>query len=240
MRKRIVRILTCFLSIALLAQTPVSATYADYYDNGFYKTKAGYINRLGEVIDGVTSRGIDVSSFQGNIDWDEVAEDDVSFVFIRCGNSRKGMDTKFCENATGAKKAGIPFGLYYRTFAPNEEIAVMEAEYTVLCAKKYGATLPLVIDIEGSELAALGSVQLQKNVAAFCETVKDAGYEPLIYASKSFVNSYLSDSPYPKWIAQYGDYLTYEGKAEYWQCSSHGYVKGIEGRVDIDLKFSLH
>ena len=120
----------------------------------------------------------------------------------------------------------------------EEEIAKLEATYTVMCAQNYGATLPLVMDIEGSTLAALGTAQLQKNIQAFCDVVRAAGYTPMVYSSKSFMNTYIKSCPCDKWIAQYGDNFTYTGGAKYWQCSSHGWVKGIEGRVDIDFRFN--
>lgn len=228
--------LTCV--IACLMATTVSATVADYYDIGFMKFNGVYVNRLGQTLSNVTARGVDVSSYQGVINWPAVATDDVSFAFIRCGTTNTGVDRMLEANATGAASVGIPFGLYYRTYAPNEEVAKLEATYTVLCAQKYGATLPLVMDIEGSTLAALGTDQLQRNIQAFCDVVRASGYTPMVYSSKSFMNTYIKSAPCDKWIAQYGDNFTYTGGAKYWQCSSHGWVNGIEGRVDIDFRLN--
>lgn len=224
------------LALACLVVTPVGATVADYYDLGFVKFNGVYVNRWGQPIPNVTARGVDVSSYQETIDWAAVATDDVSFAFIRCGTTNTGPDRMLEANATGAAANGIPFGLYYRTYAPNEEIAKLEATYTVLCAQKYGATLPLVIDVEGSTLAALGTVQLQKNIQAFCDVVRASGYTPMVYTSKSFMNTYIKSAPCDKWIAQYADVFTYTGGAKYWQCSSHGCVNGIPGRVDLDFR----
>ncbi len=228
--------LACIM--ACLVVTPVFATEADYYDIGFMNFNGVYVNRLGQPLSNVTARGIDVSSYQGVINWAEVATDDVSFAFIRCGTTNTGVDKMFEANATGAAANGIPFGLYYRTYAPNEEIARLEAQYTVMCAQNYGATLPLVIDVEGSTLAALGTAQLQKNIEAFSDVVRAAGYTPMVYSSKSFMSTYIKSCSCDKWIAQYGDNFTYAGGAKYWQCSSHGWVKGIEGRVDIDFRLN--
>ena len=228
--------LACIM--ACLVVTSVFATEADYYDIGFMNFNGVYVNRLGQPLSNVTARGIDVSSYQGVINWAEVATDDVSFAFIRCGTTNTGVDKMFEANATGAAANGIPFGLYYRTYAPNEEIARLEAQYTVMCAQNYGATLPLVIDVEGSTLAALGTAQLQKNIEAFSDVVRAAGYTPMVYSSKSFMSTYIKSCSCDKWIAQYGDNFTYAGGAKYWQCSSHGLVKGIEGRVDIDFRLN--
>ena len=227
------------LVLACLVVTPVGATVADYYDLGFVKFNGVYVNRWGLPIPNVAARGIDVSSYQDTIDWAQVATDDVSFAFIWCGTTNTGPDRMFDTNAAGAAANGIPFGIYYRTYAPNEEIAKLEATYTVLCAQKTGATLPLVMDIEGSTLAALGTAQLQKNIQAWCDVVRASGYTPMVYSSKSFMNTYIKSTPCDKWIAQYGDNFTYTGGgAKYWQCSSHGFVKGISGRVDIDFRFN--
>lgn len=237
MRK--IRVLTALVCVfTCLFATPVSATVADYYDPGFMKFEGTYVNRWGQPIPNVTARGIDVSSYQETIDWAAVATDDVSFAFIRCGTTNTGPDRMFDTNAAGAAANGIPFGIYYRTYAPNEEVAKLEAQYTVLCAQNTGATLPLVMDIEGSTLAALGTAQLQKNIQAWCDVVKAAGYIPMVYSSKSFMNTYIKSCPCDKWIAQYGDYFTYTGGAKYWQCSSHGYVNGVPGRVDIDFRLN--
>ena len=240
MKKGIIRKITALaLALACLVVTPVGATVADYYDIGFLKFNGVYVNRWGQPIPNVAARGIDVSSYQEVIDWAQVATDDVSFAFIRCGTTNSGPDRMFDINAAGAAANGIPFGIYYRTYAPNEEIAKLEATYTVLSAQKTGATLPLVMDIEGSTLAALGTVQLQKNIQAWCDVVRAAGYTPMVYSSKSFMNTYIKSTPCDKWIAQYGDVFTYTGGgAKYWQCSSHGFVKGILGRVDIDFRFN--
>ena len=236
--KTLKKITALACALACIMATPVFATEADYYDLGFMKFNGTYVNRWGQAIPNVSARGIDVSSYQGTIDWAAVATDDVSFAFIRCGTTNTGVDSMLDANATGAAANGIPFGLYYRTYAPNEEVAKLEASYTVMCAQKYGATLPLVIDVEGSTLAALGTAQLQKNISAFCDVVKAAGFTPMVYTSKSFMTEYIKSAPCDKWIAQYGDAFTYGGGAKYWQCSSHGLVSGIEGRVDIDFRFN--
>ncbi len=232
------RITVVALILACFITTPVYATVADYYDNGFQKINGEYVNRVGLPIPNVTGRGIDVSVYQGDIDWGAVAQDDISFAFIRCGNTVSGIDKMLHKNAKEAQANGIPIGLYYRTFAPTEEIARLEANFTVICADEYGATLPLVMDIEGPEQASLGTRQLQRHIQVWCEVVEAAGYTPMVYASKSFMETYIKDTPCAKWIAQYGDEITYSGSnVKYWQCSSHGYVNGIEGRVDIDFAY---
>lgn len=233
------RILTATLALSLLMYIPTYATEADYYDIGFIKFNGVYVNKWGQTIPNVVSRGIDVSSYQGTIDWAQVATDDVSFAFIRCGATNSGPDKMYDANAAGATANGIPIGIYYRSvYAINDDIARAEALYTINAARKYNVTLPLVYDIEGTALAQLGTERLQRNIQIFCDEVQAAGYTPMVYTSKNFMNTYIKRTPCTKWIARYNDVFDYTGgNVSYWQCSSHGFVKGIEGRVDIDLKF---
>ena len=238
MIQKLLSILLTISLFCLLFAHPAYATTADYYDVGFLPYEGNYINTKFEEIPNAYARGIDVSVYQGKIDWEAVAKDDISFAFIRCGASSSGPDTAYDYNAEQATANGIAIGVYYRTLAKNKEMAELEALYTVQCAQRYHVTLPLIIDVEGSSMAELGKDRLKEIVSTFCDTVEKYGYESMIYASKSFMENYIDDVPYRKWIAQYGDYCTYTGEhMECWQCSSHGCVMGIEGRVDIDIIF---
>ena len=235
MRKLYTIILTFIICLSCF--TPVRATTADYYDNGFFKIGDNYVNRLGEPIVKAVARGIDVSQYQGVIDWKQVAEDDISFAFIRCGSSVTGPDTMFDINCQQALENNIPIGIYYFTQGVTDDFTQTEIDYTLSCAKKYKISLPVVIDVEGALMASIGYTQLQSTIDLFCEQVKAAGYTPMVYASTSFMTNHIRDCKYTKWIAQYGDYLEYTGdNVNYWQCTSHGFVKGIEGRVDINLQ----
>lgn len=228
------------LCILLAATQPLSvyATKADYFDDGFYLKDGAYVDRTGARIKNVKKRGMDVSSYQETIDWKQVAEDDISFAFVRCGNGMTGPDLNLDANAKGCRENGIDLGLYYRSYAFTEEIAQMEADYVVACAKMYDVTYPLVIDIEGQEMASLGILRQQENIKIFCDTIEAAGYTPMVYCSKNFFENYIIHTYCDRWIAEYGDQITYRGShLRFWQCTSHGKVKGITGRVDIDFEF---
>ena len=232
------RAVSIALAVTMLVAVPAYATEADYYDLGFVKYNGVYVNKWGATIPNVISRGIDVSSYQGTIDWAQVATDDVSFAFIRCGATNSGPDKMYDTNAAGATANGIPIGIYYRSvYAINDDIARAEAQYTIQAAQKYNVTLPLVYDIEGDSLAALGTDRLQRNIQIFCDEVTAAGYTPMVYTSKNFMINYIKSTPCTKWIARYNDTFDYTGdNVSYWQCSSHGLVKGIAGRVDLDFR----
>lgn len=232
------RVAVIATALTMLMYIPAYATEADYYDLGFMKFNGVYINKWGLEIPNVEARGIDVSSYQGTIDWAQVATDDVSFAFIRCGATNSGPDKMYDINCQGALANGIPIGVYYRSiYAINDDIARAEAQYLINAARKYNVTLPLVYDIEGKALSDLGTERLQRNIKIFCDEVTAAGYTPMVYTSKNFMNTYIKDTPCGKWIARYNDVFDYTGgNVRYWQCSSHGLVKGIQGRVDIDFR----
>lgn len=203
----------------------------------FTKVNGVYINKYGEEIPGVRKRGIDISAYQKDIDWEEVARDDVSFVFIRCANTNQGIDETFETNAKGALKNGIPIGIYYRSTALTKKQALLEAKYTIQEAKKYHVTYPLVIDVEGYPMSELSKENLREIIKVFCEEVKSAGYEPMIYASKDWFENRIGNLPYRRWVAQYNSECTYNGKRSFWQCSSKGKIRGIKGNVDIDFQY---
>lgn len=238
------RILKIFISFCLCISisTPIYATEADYYDKGWKRVRGVYVDNNGVEVPGAYKRGIDVSSFQGTIDWAKVAKDDVSFAFIRCGSSKMGNsgDDYFNYNCRNALLNGIPIGIYYRTNAQTPEVAALEAQYVLERVKRFKITYPIAIDVEGPSIANLSRKELDANITAFCEIIKEAGYIPCIYSSTSWFRDKIGNLPYKKWVAQYGNECNLEDKISFWQCTSHGKIDGIDGRVDIDfqIKFS--
>lgn len=227
-------ILTAFINSATVYATP-----ADYYDNGFFKFNGFYVNRIGVPIIGAAKRGIDVSFYQGDIDWNKVAQNDVSFAFVRCGSYKAGQgpDSKFSYNMSEAKRVGIKRGIYIASIADTPEFAEMEAYYVLHCARETKPEYPLVIDIEGATHASKSPEELRDIAEAFCRVIESAGYVPMVYSSYNWFTNKIADNTLNKWVAQYGDACTYEKEKWYWQCTSHGYIPGIEGRVDINLEF---
>ncbi|HKM05106.1 MAG TPA: GH25 family lysozyme [Lachnospiraceae bacterium] len=191
--------------------------------------------------------GIDVSTWNGTINWTAVKNSGVSFAIIRCGfrGSASGAlveDLKFKENIKGANAAGIKVGVYFFTQAVNEIEAVQEASMVLSLVKNYNISYPIFIDTEGS--GGRGdtiSVSTRTAVVkAFCETIKNGGYTPGIYASKSWFNNQLTVSSlnsYKIWLAQYATVPTYSGKYDLWQYTSSGYIGGITGNVDLNYSY---
>lgn len=194
--------------------------------------------------------GIDVSRWNEEIDWEKVQEEGIKYAIIRAGyrGSVTGTlveDWYFKKNMEGTKKAGIPVGLYFFTQATNEVEAVEEASMVLSLCKDYEITYPIFIDTEGAggEGRADGLDKKTRTAVcqAFCETIRNNGYQAGIYASKNWLNqkidtSVLSDDIYI-WLAEYGDAVSYDGKYHIWQYTSSGRVLGIEGRVDLNLSF---
>ena len=195
------------------------------------------------------NRGIDVSKYQGNIDWGAVAASGINFAIIRVGyrGSASGalvQDPYFKKNISGATKAGIKVGLYFFTQAVNEAEAVEEASMAMSLASGYKVTYPIFIDTEsasGGRANGLSKSTRTAVVKAFCQTIRNGGYKAGVYASKSWYANQLNASAlngYCIWVAQYNSSCTYSGKYDMWQYSSKGSVSGIKGNVDMNISYT--
>ena len=193
------------------------------------------------------SVGVDVSKWNGSINWNKVANSGVSFAVIRCGyrGSSTGalvQDPTFATNIKGAKAAGLKVGLYFFTQAVTEAEAVEEASMAVAMARSYGINMPIYIDTEGAGGRADGLSKAQRTacIKAFCKTVASAGYAPGVYASKCWYYDNLNAgelSGYNIWVAQYAAACNYSGRYNMWQYTSKGSVPGISGSVDMDIYY---
>ena len=210
-------------------------------------------NGILEYNDGVVTskKGIDVSKFQGNIDWSLVKEDGVEYAFIRMGYRGYGSsgklvtDETFKKNIQGATSNGINVGVYFFSQAVNEEEAIEEANYVLEAIKDYNVTYPVVVDIEevtdkDARTAQMTKEQWTKNCIAFCETIKAAGYTPMIYGNlKTFFIMLDMEqlTMYDKWFAQYDTELYFPYDYTIWQYSESGRINGISEPVDLNVSF---
>ncbi|MCC8140507.1 MAG: hypothetical protein LIO67_09485 [Lachnospiraceae bacterium] len=194
------------------------------------------------------SRGIDVSKYQGSIDWTAVKNAGITFAIIRAGyrGSSTGVlveDPYFKTNIKGATAAGIKVGVYFFTQAITEAEAVEEASMVLSLVSGYKITYPIFIDTESATNGRANGLSKSARtavVSAFCKTIKNAGYTAGVYASKSWFNNQLnasSLSSYCIWVAQYNSSCTYSGKYNIWQYSSKGSVSGISGNVDMNISY---
>lgn len=188
--------------------------------------------------------GIDVSKWQGNIDWAQASKA-ISFAIIRCGfrgtSGRIAADPYFDKNIVNAKANGVKVGVYFYSRATNEVQAVEEASLAVSMAKKYGISLPIYIDMEDDCQLGLTTEQRMAVIRAFCTTVQNSGFSAGVYANKYWLTNYLKTDTLPGnvsiWCAQYNTKCTYTGRYDIWQYSSKGSVPGIQGNVDMNISF---
>lgn len=193
--------------------------------------------------------GIDVSKWQKEIDWDKVKNEGVDFAIIRCGyrGSVTGSlveDPYFEQNIKGARAAGIKVGVYFFTQAVNEVEAVEEASMVISLVRDYELQYPVFIDTEGAGgNGRADSLNVEERTAvceAFCTTVKNAGLEAGVYASRSWYNNKLTASTlesYAIWLAEYRSVPLYQGYYQMWQYTSKGKINGINGNVDLNVSY---
>jgi len=194
--------------------------------------------------------GIDISEFQGDIDWDMVKAAGIDFAMIRVGCRTYGtgeivMDTRFGENLEAADKAGLKTGVYFFSQAISEDEAIEEA-YTVLNAiAPYNISYPVVFDWElveedNARTDYVSAEDLADYSMVFCECIKAAGYTPMIYQNKGTV-IYRLDIPklkdYDFWLAEYADKPTYRYDYQMWQYTGDGVVPGVKTPVDLNISF---
>ncbi len=188
--------------------------------------------------------GIDVSKWQGNINWSEASKN-ISFAILRVGfrgsSGNIAVDPKFARNIQEAKNNGVRVGVYFYSIAMNEAQAVEEASLAVQQVKQYGGvSLPIYIDMEDSTQKSLSTAERDAIVMAFCRTVQNSGYSAGVYANKNWLTNYLTPSSYGGisiWCAQYNTQCTYSGRYDIWQYSSKGSVPGISGNVDMNISY---
>lgn len=193
--------------------------------------------------------GIDVSKWQKEIDWDKVKNEGVDFAIIRCGyrGSVTGSlveDPYFEQNIKGARAAGIKVGVYFFTQAVNEVEAVEEASMVISLVRDYELQYPVFIDTEGAGgNGRADSLNVEERTAvceAFCTTVKNAGLEAGVYASRNWYNNKLTASTlesYAIWLAEYRSVPLYQGYYQMWQYTSKSKINGINGNVDLNVSY---
>lgn len=193
--------------------------------------------------------GIDVSKWNGDIDWDKVKADGVEFAIIRAGyrGSVTGSlveDPYFKTNMKGAAASGISVGVYFFTQATNEVEAVEEASAVLQLISEYKTDYPIYIDTEGAggEGRADGLDAETRTLVceAFCRTIANAGYEAGVYASRNWLNNNLHTDrleQYETWLAEYRSAPLYQGYYRMWQYTSKGRVDGIKSNVDLNIRY---
>ena len=234
--------------VACLMASEAFATPLDGFSAQAWKLENGqYIDASGNAITGALKKGITVTKYQnrqnevnGGIDWKQVAEDGVSFAMVRIGYLND-MDPYFEENMKHASENGIRTGVFFYTQALDTQTAVEEAKYVLRHIKDYRISYPIAYDVESQYLLdnKLSRQQITDNINAFCKTVSDAGYRPIVYANNKWLSFHIdmNQIPYDVWYARYGTVNDCPNRT-IWQCTDKGKVEGIEGDVTIELSFA--
>lgn len=219
------------------------------YDNALFVKNE---NKTSYEDDEYTSRlGVDVSVFQGDIDWEQVKSAGYDFAILRIGYRGYGeegtlnVDEKFEQNLENAQKAGMDIGVYFFSQAINEEEAKEEADFVLEHLQEQKLQMPVVYDPEHiledeARTDGVTGEQFTKNTETFCKAIEKAGYDAMIYSNMLW-EAYELDleklSDYPIWYADYEKFPQTPYLFSMWQYSSTGSVPGIEGNVDLNIQF---
>ncbi len=181
-------------------------------------------------------KGVDVSQWQGAVNWQAVKAGGADFAMIRIGNCKYGLDTCFAQNMIGASAAGLRVGCYVYTYATNVQEAVADATLAVQAMAPFQVSFPVAIDMEDSVHKKLTPLQQAEIVNAFCTVIYQAGYSPMVYASRNWFLERMAPVPWDHWVAMYNSFCDYPGYTM-WQASASGTIPGIAGKVDINYLF---
>lgn len=193
------------------------------------------------------SIGIDVSVWQGNINWEKVAKSGIDFVMIRTGYRENDtdliMDNRFKENLSEASQYGLKIGLYFYSTARNEIEALEEAKWVCENIGDYKITYPIAYDLENIgefRTTNISDEQLSKNAKIFMDYISNKGYVPALYSNAYDLNHHW-DTDYLKnyltWYAHYTTSSNYAGNYAMWQYSDKGKINGISGNVDLNVAY---
>ena len=178
---------------------------------------------------------VDVSTFQQTIDWSQVKQDGIVGAMIRAGYGFGTVDNQYRVNVTGCENNGIPYGMYHYSDAKKE------AEFFINNAKGTSPSYPLAMDVEEASQAAMGKQALTAMILAFCDMVKAAGYQPMLYTNLNWATNYIDmaridNAGIDVWLAQYNTQCDYKGAYTMWQYTSKGVVDGITANT-VDMNW---
>lgn len=234
----------------LLYKISANVPRHDYDLERFYLDDDGYMRYSSDTIP-MTKLGIDISNFQGRIDWEILGEqEEIDFIMMRLGYRGYSagaimLDDSFLTNIQAAEEQNIEIGVYFFTQAISYEEGVEEAQYVLSNIRGHHVTYPVVIDtekmeVDGARANDISNEERTDAIVGFCETIKSAGYTPMIYANRNWYAQNLDMDrlgDYELWVAQYANIPDFPYKFTGWQYTSEGNVEGISGDVDINVWF---
>ena len=187
--------------------------------------------------------GVDVSRYQGSVDWSRVAAAGKQFALVRLGSTGSSgiyVDPYFLQNVNGAHAAGLRVGAYYYTYARTEQEVINELLAFLPSLEGLQLEYPVFVDVEDASLQSLGRAQLTGLVRFAMDILYQRRWYAGWYSYTNFINSYLDAAAlnaYPLWVADYRQNLGYTGPYALWQYSGSGTVPGVAGAVDLDYSY---
>lgn len=229
---------------------PQTTTLPPPEENTLTPMDFGYVDGYLTCLTRESILGVDVSSYQKEVDWQQVKDAGFSFAMLRAGFRGYGANGLMKEdsfaqiNYQNAKAAGLQVGAYFFSQAITVEEAIEEAQFLLEIVKDWELDMPLVFDWEcladNYRTVGVGARQLTDFAKAFCETIKGAGHRVMVYfnPNQSRKDMYLSElTDYGFWLAMYSDNMNYAYNVDMWQYTRSGSVPGIRGKADINLYF---
>ncbi len=229
-------------TITTTTKTPITTNTTTQTTAGTTVTTTTYVTKTG-IGTGAIFQGVDVSVYQGNIDWKAAKADGVEFAIMRAGYGKyvSQKDKYFDQNMQNAKAAGLPCGAYWFSYALTPEDAIKEADAFYEVIKDYQFEYPVSFDMETESQSKLSKEQVTAIIDAFCGRMESYGYYTTLYSYASFLNYKVGESIFDKydiWVAHYNTSKpAFNRHYGLWQYSSTGTIDGIQGNVDQDFAY---
>ena len=190
-------------------------------------------------------KGIDISTYQTNVDYQKLKEQNIDFAIIRCGygKDKNQKDKMFEKHYEGLKSVGIAVGAYLYSYCTSLENSYKEANNCLEMIKGKSFELPIFYDLEEKRTADLGKNVVTQMAINFCNTIQQAGYKAGVYANLNWFRNYLNVNdllPYYIWLAQWNDTHSADFRVDFWQYTSKGQILGINGNVDLNYDLRYH
>ena len=226
----------------LYVKKPTSGTSNN---SGGSKSKTLFSDVIANYKNENTEIGLDLSEWQGDVDFQKLKDAGVEFVILRVGSTHgiKGdyfVDKQFVNNIKKANEVGIPAGVYFYSYADSKDKAIKDALWVIDQIKDYKIDLPIAFDWENWSFYNefnLSFFGLTDMATSFLNVFKEKGYEGMLYSSKTYLEQIWLKTDYPVWLAHYTKKTNYAGNYNYWQLCSDGKVDGIYGDVDINIRY---
>lgn len=217
-----------------------TARSARAVSNAWEKVNGRYVNSYGDPIPGAQLKGVDVSEWQGRIDWAKAKADGIEYAIIRVGwhgNNDSHVDDWFEYNVSECERLGIPYGVYLYSYITTTAGATNAANFVLNQLKGHTLSYPVYLDLEDNSTINTNHGAIAQT---FLNRITSAGYRGGVYANLNWWNNYLTspvfnNAAWSKWVAQYNYECNYTGTYDMWQCTSSGKVNGISGNADLNF-----